>query len=121
MIKLVALGGLFWKEFMNYFDLTVVAFSLLEIALDVVSRSSAQQVHFPLPLSVLRAFRILRLFKLVKSVKSMRKILSTLVQSIKSIVYLGALLVLMILIFALLGMELFGGFYPRPELGYTPA
>ena len=98
---------------MNNFDLVVVLFSLLEITLDVASRVGKTSMEFFLPLSVLRAFRILRLFKLVKSVKSMRKVLSTLAESFSSIIYLGALLILMILIFALLGMELFGGFYPR--------
>merc|ERR1719181_859322 len=49
----------------------------------------------------------------------MRKILSTLVSSLASVVYLAALLGLVILIFILLGMELFGGRYPHPELNYT--
>jgi len=68
---------------------------------------------------VRRAFRILRLFKLVRSVPSLRKIRVTLAQSMVTVGSLALLLLLMIVIFILLGMELFGGFYPRPELNYT--
>ena len=67
----------------------------------------------------LRTFRIFRLFKLAKAVPSIRKVFVTLSQSISSVSYLAVLLCLVILIFILLGMELFGGFYPRPELNYT--
>ena len=52
-------------------------------------------------------------------IRDRRKILATLAQSMASVVYLAMLLLLMILIFLLLGMELFGGYYPRPELNYT--
>jgi hypothetical protein len=104
---------------LTVFDLTVVLFSILEICIDISTRLAGSGGKFPLPLSVLRAFRILRLFKLVRSVPSLRKILVTLAQSMVSVGYLALLLLLMIVIFILLGMELFGGFYPRPELNYT--
>jgi len=120
MLKIFAFGGrLFCKDKMNVFDLVVVFFSLVEIIVDILSRWSGVEIAFPLPLSVLRAFRIFRLFKLVRSVPSIRKILVTLIQSMGSVIYLAMLLILIIIIFMLLGMELFGGFYPRPELNYT--
>ena len=120
LLKIIGLGPkLFWKDRMNLFDLFVVVFSIVEIVIDVIKRTTGAPVSFPLPLSVLRAFRIFRLFKLVRSVPSLRKILTTLAQSMSSVFYLALLLVLMILIFILLGMELFGGYYPRPELNFT--
>ena len=122
VVKIIGLGPrLFWMEFMNRFDVAVVIVSLAEIVVDVISRTTNSGFEIPIPLSVLRAFRSLRLFKLVRSVKSMRKVLATLAQSFDSVIYLGLLLCLMILIFILLGMELFGGYYPRPELSYTNA
>ena len=122
VIKIIGLGPrLFMKDRMNVFDFFVVAFSIVEIALDLTSRISGSEVSIGLPLSVLRAFRIFRLFKLVRSIDSLRKIITTLAESMASVVYLAGLLGLMIVIFILLGMELFGGFYPRPELQYTNA
>ena len=108
---------LFVKDSMNVFDAVVVFFSLIEI-LDLLKRFGDGGVKI-LPLSVLRAFRIIRLFKLARSIESMRKILATLISSMASVMYLGMLLGLIILIFILLGMELFGGRYPRPELNFT--
>ena len=108
------LRELFFRDFMNKFDLIVVLFSILEIILDSVARGGGGENPIPIPLSVLRAFRILRLFKIVKSSKKLKVVLTSLAQSFESVNYLGMLLGLMILIFILLGMELFGGFYPRP-------
>lgn len=119
-IKLLGLGpALFVKDSFNVFDIVVVVVSLVELSLDMTS-FLVDSFGSNIPgLSVLRAFRIFRLLKLVRSVPSLRRILTTLVNSIKSVFYLFTLLLLMMVIFALLGMELFGGFYPRPEFNYT--
>ena len=118
-VKMIALGKLYVRDYMNVFDCFVVVFSILEIALDMLAKFSTSAVTLPFPLSVLRAFRIFRLFKLVRSIESMRKIISTLATSLLSVGYLISLLALIVLIFILLGMDLFGGYYPRPELNYT--
>ena len=118
-IKIIALGRLFPKDSMNVFDVTIVAFSALEIVLDYLKRYGNSSFKFPLPLSALRTFRVFRLFKLAKKIESIRKVFNTLSQSFSSVLYLACLLGLVILIFILLGMELFGGLYPRPELNYT--
>jgi len=119
-IKLIGLGPrLFVKDSFNIFDIVVVFVSLIELSLDIVGQVSDDFGSNIPGLSVLRAFRIFRLLKLVRSVPSLRRILATLVNSIKSVFYLFLLLLLMMVIFALLGMELFGGYYPRPEYHYT--
>ena len=106
LIKVTALGpALFRRDLMNVFDAFVVAFSIIEIALDLNSKADPEAMSLPLPLSVLRAFRVFRLFKLVRSITSMRKIMATLVSSLLSVVYLALLLCLVVLIFILLGME----------------
>merc|ERR1719424_2079122 len=71
------------------------------------------------PVSVLRTFRIIRVLKLARQWENLRVILVTLVKSLKSVMYLCILMLLFILIWALLGMELFGGRFPRPEYNYT--
>ena len=72
---MVAFGRLFFRDFMNKFDLIVVLFSILEIILDSVARGGGGENPIPIPLSVLRAFRILRLFKIVKSSKKLKVVL----------------------------------------------
>ena len=120
VVKIFALGPkLYSRDYMNIFDLFVVIFSIFEIVLDMLKKLTANSVGLPFPLSVLRAFRIFRLFKLVRSIESMRKIISTLATSLMSVGYLISLLGLIVLIFILLGMDLFGGYYPRPEFNYT--
>mmetsp|Transcript_31861 Transcript_31861/g.83285 ORF Transcript_31861/g.83285 Transcript_31861/m.83285 type:complete len:1767 (+) Transcript_31861:80-5380(+) len=119
-VKILGLGWpLYKKDAMNLFDAFVVAFSIIEIALDLNSKANPGTGTVPLPLSVLRAFRIFRLFKLVRSVETLRKILATLVSSLQSVVYLALLLCLVILIFILLGIELFGARYPHAEYNFT--
>ncbi|GIY07691.1 voltage-dependent calcium channel type A subunit alpha-1, partial [Caerostris extrusa] len=60
-------------------------------------------------LSVLRALRLLRIFKVTKYWASLRNLVISLLSSMRSILSLLFLLFLFILIFALLGMQLFGG------------
>ena len=60
-------------------------------------------------LSVLRALRLLRIFKVTKYWSSLRNLVISLLNSMRSILSLLFLLFLFILIFALLGMQLFGG------------
>merc|ERR1719323_1237215 len=57
----------------------------------------------------MRCIRLLRAFKVTKYWKAMGGLVKSLVDSIASIVALLVLLVLFIFIFALLGMQLFGG------------
>ncbi|MEQ2193071.1 Voltage-dependent P/Q-type calcium channel subunit alpha-1A, partial [Xenoophorus captivus] len=60
-------------------------------------------------ISVLRALRLLRIFKVTKYWAPLRNLVVSLLNSMKSIVSLLFLLFLFIVVFALLGMQLFGG------------
>ena len=119
-IKMIGLG---WKVFkmdsFNIFDLVVVFFSLVDVALDIPAIFYDVAIPPLFPVSVLRTFRIIRVLKLARSYESLRIILVTLTKSVVSVQYLCILMLLFILIFALLGMEFFGGRYPRPEYNYT--
>ena len=119
-VKVVGLGPtIFKKDFANVFDLVVVACSLVEISIDILTLAGALGGGSFGGVSALRAFRLLRLLKLVRFVASLRAILTTLISSMQSVVYLALLLVLFIVIFSLIGMQFFGGLYDRPQYQYT--
>uniref|UniRef100_T1IPE0 Voltage-dependent L-type calcium channel subunit alpha n=1 Tax=Strigamia maritima TaxID=126957 RepID=T1IPE0_STRMM len=63
----------------------------------------------PLGVSVLRCVRLLRVFKVTKYWRSLSNLLASLLNSMRSIASLLLLLFLFIVIFALLGMQVFGG------------
>ena len=62
-------------------------------------------------LSALRALRLLRVFKVTKYWTNLRNLVIALMNAIASILSLLFLLFLFIFIFALLGMQLFGGYF----------
>lgn len=78
----------------------------------------------PLGVSVLRSARLLRIFKVTKYWTSLRNLVSSLLNSLRSIMSLLLLLFLFIVIFALLGMQVFGGKFnfnpmmPKPRANF---
>ncbi|TNN56635.1 Voltage-dependent L-type calcium channel subunit alpha-1D [Liparis tanakae] len=63
----------------------------------------------PLGISVLRCVRLLRIFKVTRHWTALSNLVASLLNSMKSIASLLLLLFLFLIIFALLGMQLFGG------------
>ncbi|KAL3270430.1 hypothetical protein HHI36_020985 [Cryptolaemus montrouzieri] len=104
MVKMYSLGlqGYFVSQF-NRFDCFVVIGSIVETVL------TQQSIMPPLGISVLRCVRLLRVFKVTKYWKSLSNLVVSLLNSIQSIASLLLLLFLFIVIFALLGMQVFGG------------
>lgn len=86
----------------NKFDFFVVMGSIFEVVWSYYKEGS-------FGLSVLRALRLLRIFKVTKYWSSLRNLVISLLASMRSIISLLFLLFLFLLIFALLGMQLFGG------------
>jgi len=104
LMKMYALGfSGYMVSLFNRFDFVVVFSSILEFVL------VSQEVMPPLGMSVLRCIRLLRAFKVTKYWSAMGNLVKSLVNSISSIVALLVLLCLFIFIFALLGMQIFGG------------
>ncbi|XP_068969510.1 voltage-dependent calcium channel type A subunit alpha-1 isoform X17 [Bombus flavifrons] len=102
-IKVYALGPrTYFDSSFNRFDCVVISGSIFEVIWSEVKSGS-------FGLSVLRALRLLRIFKVTKYWKSLRNLVISLLSSMRSIISLLFLLFLFILIFALLGMQLFGG------------
>lgn len=103
-LKMYSLGfqGYFVSLF-NRFDCFVVIGSIGEMVL------TNMEIMPALGVSVLRCVRLLRVFKVTKYWRSLSNLVASLLNSIQSIASLLLLLFLFIVIFALLGMQVFGG------------
>lgn len=114
-LKMYSLGfqGYFVSLF-NRFDCFVVISSILEMVLLYTD------VMPPLGVSVLRCVRLLRIFKVTKYWTSLCNLVASLINSVRSIASLLLLLFLFIVIFALLGMQVFGGRFNYKELEEKP-
>ena len=105
-LKIVAIGLLKWlQDKMNYMDGGIVLMSLVEMIF--LSGNGALSAFRSV--RMFRTLRVLRVARLLRGLKSMMNIISVIQRSISSFVYLAMLLFLFIFIYALLGMQLFGG------------
>merc|ERR550539_2054238 len=110
LLKMYALGlAGYMLSLFNRFDFIVVISSILEFIL------VSQEIMPPLGMSVLMCIRLLRAFKVTRYWASMGNLVKSLVNSIASINALLVLLILFIFIFALLGMQIFGGRFANEE------
>ncbi|XP_013922794.1 PREDICTED: voltage-dependent L-type calcium channel subunit alpha-1S, partial [Thamnophis sirtalis] len=104
ILKMYALGlRQYFMSIFNRFDCLVVCTGILELILIEITSMS------PLGISVLRCIRLLRLLKITKYWTSLNNLVASLLNSVRSIASLLTLLFLFMVIFALLGMQLFGG------------
>jgi voltage-dependent calcium channel L type alpha-1D len=108
LLKMYSLGitGYFVSNF-NRFDCFVVIGSIVEFVLIYFA------IMPSLGISVLRCVRLLRVFKVTRYWMALRNLVASLLNSMKSIASLLLLLFLFIVIFALLGMQMFGGKFDR--------
>lgn len=103
-IKYYCLGNIvYFRSSFNKFDCLVISGSVFEIFVNVFYPDVSYGI------SVLRSLRLLRVFKVTQYWMSLRNLVVSLINSMRSIISLLFLLFLFILIFALLGMQLFGG------------
>ncbi|XP_068020803.1 voltage-dependent L-type calcium channel subunit alpha-1S isoform X4 [Melanerpes formicivorus] len=104
LLKMYALGlRQYFLSLFNRFDCFVVCSGILETILVELGTLS------PLGISVLRCIRLLRIFKITRYWTSLSNLVASLLNSVRSIASLLLLLFLFIIVFALLGMQLFGG------------
>jgi len=107
--KLIALGvRKYLRDKMNYLDGSVVILSLFEIAF--LSDGGGALSAFR-AVRIFRTFRVLRVARLLRSMQSMQIIMGVISRSISSFIYLALLLLLFVFIYALLGMQTFGGHF----------
>uniref|UniRef100_A0AAR2J7E3 Calcium channel, voltage-dependent, R type, alpha 1E subunit a n=1 Tax=Pygocentrus nattereri TaxID=42514 RepID=A0AAR2J7E3_PYGNA len=112
-LKMYGLGPrLYFHSSFNCFDCGVIVGSIFEVIWGFFRPGMSFGI------SVLRALRLLRIFKITKYWASLRNLVVSLMNSMKSIISLLFLLFLFIVVFALLGMQLFGGRFTFED--YTP-
>ncbi|XP_010767378.1 probable voltage-dependent N-type calcium channel subunit alpha-1B, partial [Notothenia coriiceps] len=103
-MKMYGLGPQkYFHSSFNCFDFGVIIGSIFEVIWAAIKPDASFGI------SVLRALRLLRIFKVTKYWNSLRNLVVSLLNSMKSIISLLFLLFLFIVVFALLGMQLFGG------------
>ncbi|XP_034393717.1 voltage-dependent L-type calcium channel subunit alpha-1D [Cyclopterus lumpus] len=104
LMKMYAFGlQIYFMALFNRFDCFVVCGGILETLL--------VELEFipPIGISVLRCIRLLRIFKMTRHWAALSDLVNSLLNSMKAICSLLLLLFLFLIIFALLGMQLFGG------------
>ncbi|XP_077375251.1 voltage-dependent R-type calcium channel subunit alpha-1E-like [Festucalex cinctus] len=112
-LKMYGLGfRLYFHSSFNCFDCSVIVGSIFEVVYGFFRPGMSFGI------SVLRALRLLRIFKITKYWASLRNLVVSLMSSMKSIISLLFLLFLFVVVFALLGMQLFGGRFIFED--YTP-
>ncbi|XP_036357316.1 muscle calcium channel subunit alpha-1-like isoform X3 [Octopus sinensis] len=115
LLKMYSLGfESYFVSLFNRFDSFVVICSIVEVILIHTNLIK------PLGVSVLRCARLLRVFKATRYWTSLRNLVASLLNSMRSIASLLLLLFLFIVIFALLGMQLFGGKFNFDETQDKP-
>ncbi|XP_059505862.1 voltage-dependent L-type calcium channel subunit alpha-1D-like isoform X3 [Stegostoma tigrinum] len=104
LVKMYSLGlQAYFVSLFNRFDCFVVCGGIIETILVEF------EIMSPLGISVFRCVRLLRIFKVTRHWQSLSNLVASLLNSMRSIASLLLLLFLFIIIFALLGMQLFGG------------
>ena len=111
VMKVYGLGPIkYSQDTMNLFDGVVVLLSIVElIFLSGNSTLSAFRT-----IRIFRTFRILRVARLFRHLEYMTHLIDVISKSISISSYLALLLLVFIVIFALLGMQIFGGRFDFP-------
>jgi hypothetical protein len=111
-LKITAVGpGKWLADKMNWMDGFIVLLSLAELLFLSGSNLGALR-----SLRIMRVFRILRVARLLRGLKMMGLLIRVIANAAESFLYLGMLLFLFVFIYALLGMQLFGGDITNPDV-----
>lgn len=114
--KLIGLGCRdYWRDGWNCLDGSIVCLSIFEMLMTAYAAGTGVKLTF---LRMLRMLRVLRILRLMRSWRGLYKILKTFMAAIPQMINLVFLILLTMFMFALLGMQLFGGLY-NAENGYS--
>ena len=110
---IVRLGAHGMREFcqdpFNGFDFVIVGISVLEIIVsEAVPGLSSVGIS---AIRVLRVFRVFRAFKLARGWQKLNQLLGTLTRALPGVCSIFSILFVFILVFAAIGMQIFGGKY----------
>ena len=106
-LKLLGLGCAgYWRDNWNRLDGNIVLISAVDLGMTVAFAGGGPNISF---LRILRMLRVLRMLRLMKSWKGLYRVCMTMAKALPQCTNMLVLFALLDLIFALLGMELFGG------------
>ena len=118
----VKIAGIGLKKYladtMNYMDGSIVMASIFEVL--YMKLGDGQDQSALSTLRVLRAVRVFRMLRLLRNLESMQTILNVMARSYMSFVYITGLMFLFIIIFTLLGMSTYGGYWKDDPEGIPP-
>ncbi|XP_039379416.1 sodium channel protein type 5 subunit alpha-like isoform X6 [Mauremys reevesii] len=107
VLKIIALDPYYYfQQRWNIFDSIIVTISLIELGIPRGTGKKGGRT-----LSVLRSFRLLRVFKLAKSWPTLNTLIKIIGNSVGALGNLTLVLAIIVFIFAVVGMQLFGGKY----------
>eukprot|EP00327_Prymnesium_parvum_P044618 CAMPEP_0205857742 /NCGR_PEP_ID=MMETSP1083-20121108/3824_1 /ASSEMBLY_ACC=CAM_ASM_000430 /TAXON_ID=97485 /ORGANISM="Prymnesium parvum, Strain Texoma1" /LENGTH=1580 /DNA_ID=CAMNT_0053219251 /DNA_START=327 /DNA_END=5070 /DNA_ORIENTATION=+ len=113
LLKMFGLGCKgYWSDGWNALDGTIVIISAAEVVVTVFFSAGEGNVSF---LRILRMLRVARMLRLMRSWQGLYRIVMAFTKSIPQVRNLFILMTLVTFIFALLGMQLFGGTFDPIE------
>lgn len=101
-IKIIGLGGYYWKDSWNMFDFVLFLGSIGGLLYTYFGGTSVGTAA-----TSVRSFRVGRLFRLVQSAPTLRQLFNTLLATLPSLVNIGGVLFLIQFIYAAMGVQLF--------------
>lgn len=112
---------LFVSDRFLVFEFIIVCASVLEYACRLAGLLGSSAYAIVHAATLLRGLRILRTFRFMRSWPLLASMMAVIVQSIPAILNLAFLSFFVAVLSALLGVQLFGGAFPRPDRNYTEA
>ena len=115
-IKLMGLGcSGYWSDGWNVLDGSIVIMSIVEMVFTALTAGSGVKLSF---LRVLRILRVMRILRLMRSWRGLYRIVQTFMRAMPQMANVVVLILLCMFMFALLGMQLFGGIFTTAS-GYS--
>jgi hypothetical protein len=118
LLSLWGYGWSFLKSYFNIFDGAVIVVSMVELVInfseDNVTGGSAVSAFRAL--RILRIFKVLRLTRILRSLKFILVIITVITETVEQYLYVAIMLLLFLLIYALLGMQIYGGKLPPQNI-----
>ena len=106
MVKVAGQGLIgYFRDRLNWFDCLIVIISVIELM--ALSQNSSLTAFRTI--RIFRTFKILRVARLLRYFHYMPKLIKVITRSLSISLYLALLLLIFITIFALIGMQIFGG------------
>ncbi|KAJ6659307.1 hypothetical protein lerEdw1_019178 [Lerista edwardsae] len=112
ILKIIALDPYhYFQQRANIFDSVIVFISMIELSM--LKDNEPKKGGRKGSLSVLRSLRLMRVFKLAKSWPTLNTLIKIILNSVDALGNLTFVLAIIVFIFAVCGMQLFGGSYAK--------